>query len=291
MSERKALLPLRGETVALIGAGGLAQALAPALLTAGAHVVIAARRPAAARALARRVRTSAALDATSAVEHATLVILCVPDDALAEVALALSRTSPGRGRAALHASGFQGEGPLAPLARVGWKTGWLHPLLALPRAAAARRFQGAWFATGSAMARRLVRALGGRELALRAGTKADYHLAATLVSNGSLALFELARAHFERAARKPRDARAAFAALLAATAANLARTDPRAALTGPVARGDLESVRGHLACSRPGAERELYRALGRTLLELAAPQLAPARRRALSILFLSTKPR
>jgi len=274
--------PLRGETVALIGAGGLARALAPALSAAGARILIAARRPAAARALARRVGASLAMDAAAAVQQATLVILCVPDDALAEVARALARTSPGRGRAVLHASGFQGAGPLTPLARAGWKTDWLHPLLALPRAAAARRFEGVWFATGGAASRRLVRALGGRELALRPGTKADYHLAATLVSNGSLALFELARRRFERCARRPRDARAAFAALLTATAANLARTSPRAALTGPVARGDLESVRGHLARLAKPAERELYRALARVLLDLSAPRLAPARRRALA---------
>jgi predicted short-subunit dehydrogenase-like oxidoreductase (DUF2520 family) len=129
-----------------------------------------------------------------------------------------------------------------------------------------------------------VRALGGRELALRPGTKADYHLAATLVSNGSLALFELARAHFERAARDRRSAREAFAALLAATAANLAQSGPREALTGPIARGDLESVRGHLARAGSARERELYRALGRVLLELAAPRLSAARRRSLAAL-------
>jgi len=283
--------PLRGESVALIGAGGLAQALAPALTAAGARVVIAARRPAIARALARRVRASHAPDAATAVQRATLVFLCVPDDALAEVARSLARTSPGRGRAVLHASGFQGAGALAPLARAGWKTDWLHPLLPLPRSAAARRFEGVWFATGGAASRRLARALGGRELALRPGTTADYHLAATLVSNGSLALFELARRHFERATRRPQDARAAFAALLGATAANLARTSPRAALTGPVARGDLASVRGHLARLRKPAERELYCALARVLLELSAPRLAPARRRALAQLLAKSRPR
>jgi predicted short-subunit dehydrogenase-like oxidoreductase (DUF2520 family) len=141
------------------------------------------------------------------------------------------------------------------------------------------------------MSRRLVRAIGGRELALRPGTKADYHLAATLVSNGSLALFELARRHFERAIRRPRAGRAAFAALLAATAANLARADPRAALTGPLARGDLESVRGHLARLQRPAERALYRALSRVLLELAAPRLAPARRRSLAQLLADPKAR
>jgi predicted short-subunit dehydrogenase-like oxidoreductase (DUF2520 family) len=262
---------LRGQTIALVGAGGLARALAPALRGAGARVVIA-------------VRAAFAADAAAAVGDASSVILCVPDDALAGVARELARCGPGRGRSVLHASGFAGLRPLAPLARAGWKTGWLHPLLPMPRGGGrARRFEGAWFALGGC-ARPLVRALGGRELALRRGSEADYHLAATLVSNGSLALFELARRHFERATQNRTHARTAFAALLAATAANLAQSNPREALTGPIARGDLESVRGHLARSARGDERALYRALGRVLLELAAPRLAPARQRELRTL-------
>jgi predicted short-subunit dehydrogenase-like oxidoreductase (DUF2520 family) len=262
---------LRGQTVALIGAGGLARALAPALRGAGARVVIA-------------VHAAFAADAAAAVGDATSVILCVPDDALAGGARELARTAPGRGRSALHASGLAGLRPLLPLARAGWKTGWMHPLLPLPRLGKARRpFEGAWFATGGS-GRALVRALGGRELALRHGTEADYHLAATLVSNGSLALFELARRRFERAVPGKRDARAAFAALLAATAANLAQASPREALTGPIARGDRASVRRHLARTARGDERELYRALGRVLLELAAPRLEPARQRELRTL-------
>ena len=290
MKARKNLFPLRGDVVALLGAGGLARALAPALLAAGARVVIAARRPAAARALAKKVRAEAAPDAAAALEQATLAILCVPDDALAPLARELARHSRGRGRSVLHASGLPDARPHAALARAGWNPGWMHPLLPLPRdASAVKRFEGAWFATGGSArarraARRLVRALGGRELALHAGTKADYHLAATLVSNGSLALFELARAHFERAALDPRMARAAFAELLGATAANLARANPREALTGPIARGDLESVRGHLARTRPGLERELYRTLGRVLLDLSRTRLAPAQRRSLAAL-------
>jgi len=262
---------LRGETIALVGAGGLARALAPALRGAGARVVIA-------------VRAAFAADAAAAVGDATSVILCVPDDALAGVARALARSSPGRGRRVLHASGLAGLRPLLPLARAGWKTGWMHPLLPLSRVGKAQgRFEGAWFATAGS-ARALVQALGGRELALRHGTQVDYHLAATLVSNGSLALFELARRHFEHAAKNRKHARTAFAALLAATAANLAQASPREALTGPIARGDLASVRRHLARTARGDERELYRALGRVLLELAAPRLEPARQRELRAL-------
>lgn len=291
--------PLRGRTVALLGAGGLARALGAELLARGARVVVAARRRPRARALVRHLgRGAHAADSfAEAAAEAELVFLCVSDDALAEVARALARSLPrssvrgGRdaGKVALHASGFHGEQPLAPLARAGWSTGSLHPLLPLPHVRrGAERLSGAWFASsGDARALRaaheLVRAFQGHELALRRGAKPEYHLAATLVSNGALALFELARRRFARVARRPREAQLAYAALLGATASNLAGALPRAALTGPVARGDLACVRGHLALLHTREERETYRALGRVLLALSNPRRrsSPERARAL----------
>ncbi|MBK7645361.1 MAG: DUF2520 domain-containing protein [Planctomycetes bacterium] len=286
-------------TIALIGAGGLARALAPALVRSGSRLVLASRRPESARALLRGLHSRlarAVAEPAQAAAQATLLVLCVPDDELEGLATELAQTGSGKGRCVLHASGFQSERVLAPLARAGWSTGSLHPLLALPRRGRAASFEGAWFAiAGQARAcraaRGLVRALGGRELALRAGAQAEYHLAATLVSNGSLALFELARAHFERAVLRPREAREAFAALLAATAANLAHASPRDSLTGPLARGDERVLRGHLELLTVRGERELYRALGRVLLDLSSDRLTPAQRRKLAALLSPSRTR
>jgi predicted short-subunit dehydrogenase-like oxidoreductase (DUF2520 family) len=157
----------------------------------------------------------------------------------------------------------------------------MHPLTALPRdagrAAAAPRLPGVWFATSGApaaraLARELVAALGGHELALAGGADAQpaYHAAATLLSNGLVALFDAALAVGARATSDPRALHAALATLLAATSANLQRSTPQAAVTGPVARGDVDVVRGHLErlAADPSA-LEIYRALGRRLLALA----------------------
>jgi len=73
-------------------------------------------------------------------------------------------------------------------------------------------------------------------------------------------------------------ARKALAALMAGALENVRAGGPQAALTGPVARGDVETIRRHLDVLR-GADAELYRTLSRAALELA--RLDPERRRAI----------
>jgi predicted short-subunit dehydrogenase-like oxidoreductase (DUF2520 family) len=224
-------------------------------------------------------------DFTRAVAETGVVLVCVSEGAIAEVAERLGQElEPSARPVVLHTSGFHGVGALATLAQRGIATGVLHPLTALPRTAAGAQVEewpaGVWFATAGsevarAKARELVARLKGRELALHADSQPLYHAAATLLSNGAVALFDVALALASQAAQDPEAAREAFAALLASTSANLARVEPRQALTGPAARGEVDVVRGHLENLRelgPAGQQavELYRALGRRLLELAA---------------------
>ena len=212
-----------------------------------------------------------------------LFLVCVRDDAIEAVAEELAREWAGSRRAAvaLHLSGYHGSRPLRALARAGFATGSIHPLVPLRGPSSAEDLAGAWFATSAkgraaTMARRLVAGLRGRELRLPPGDarKRAWHLACALVANGSVALFDAA---LERAG--PRAA-PALAAMLGTVAKRLA-SGPRAALTGPVARGEDEVVAGHLALLRgKPADAELYRLLSRRLLALS--DLPPRRRRAIA---------
>jgi predicted short-subunit dehydrogenase-like oxidoreductase (DUF2520 family) len=239
--------------------------------------------PAAARSLATGVHGVAELE--PALRGARALVFCVRDAAIAELALRVAGLVGSDGPAvALHTSGFFGPERLAPLARRAVATGVLHPLTALPRDAGRAadeppRLRGVWFATSGApaaraLARVLVAALGGHELALAPGADAQacYHAAATLLSNGLVALFDAAQAVGARASPDTHALHAALATLLAATSANLQRSTPQAALTGPIARGDVDVVRGHLEllARLPDASAlAAYRVLGRRLVELA----------------------
>jgi predicted short-subunit dehydrogenase-like oxidoreductase (DUF2520 family) len=259
---------LRGLRATVLGAGNAGSAFAAALSARGARVAVWTRRS------GRKLSGMAA--------GSDLVLFCVRDDAIEPVAEELARAwTLGRGPVTLHTSGFHGLGPLRSLARAGFATGSIHPLVPLRGRSSAPDLAGAWFATSArgraeTMARRLIAGLGGSELRLPSGDagKPAWHLACTLVANGAVALFDEALEH-----AGPRAA-PALAAMLGTVAKRLA-DGPRAALTGPAARGEAEVVAGHLALLRGRPEdAELYRLLSRRLLSLA--DLAPAKRRAIA---------
>jgi predicted short-subunit dehydrogenase-like oxidoreductase (DUF2520 family) len=94
-----------------------------------------------------------------------------------------------------------------------------------------------------------------------------YHAGAVFASNYFVVVEAIAQQLLERAGLGREEAWAALAPLVRGTCDNLTRTGPEGALTGPVVRGDVDTVARHLR-ALPEAERELYRELGRAVLEL-----------------------
>lgn len=289
-------------TAEIVGTGRLARALCAWLPRAGWRVATLAGRDARrARRLARAwgAGRGAALPEFNA--GARVLFLAVPDDALGGVAAGLARgATDWRGKVVLHGSGVRDATVLAPLRARGAAVGGLHPLMTLPAprpgavSAVAPNPRGLLFAIESGgpaadtAAARLaggwVRAWGGVALRLRADQKPLYHLAASLASPGALSLLALATETLRRSGLDRRQAARAAAGLrrlMLATISNAgaAREDgPRSgvtaralarAWTGPIARGDVATVRSHLAVAGPAAEA--YRALA-----LAALRLLPA---------------
>jgi predicted short-subunit dehydrogenase-like oxidoreductase (DUF2520 family) len=111
---------------------------------------------------------------------------------------------------------------------------------------------------------------------LSAEAKPMYHAAAVLVSNHTVAVAAVAE-RLARSAGVPADvATRMYQPLLAGAVENLQRSRPAAALTGPIVRGDVDTVRRHLA-ALPADLRGLYCAVGREALALARTGgLAPA---------------
>ena len=211
-----------------------------------------------------------------------LLLLAVPDDALADVAAELARHDLPAGLPVLHASGSLGAEVLDPLARAGCAVGSLHPLVALatPESGAAR-LRGAFFAVegdpaARAAAESLVRALDGHLLPVAAGGKARYHAAAVLASNFVVALLATAERWMAEAGVPTEQARPALASLAAGAVAEAGRLGPEAALTGPLARGDVETLQRHLQRLSP-SERSLYSTLARETLDARAPARPAAR--------------
>ena len=262
--------------ISLVGPGRAGMSLALAATEAGHRVgAVVARRTEAASDAAQRVGATP-LEIGDELPLSDLVIIAVRDDAIVPVASALA-SSVSRCRAAVHVSGLAPASHLDPLAGAGLDTGSFHPLQTLPTPeAGAARLAGAWIgitAEVPALADRLeelANSLGAHPFALAESAKATYHAGAAAAANFPLAALTMAADLFERAGIPWQAARP----LVEAVVANAFELGPRAALTGPVARGDVATVSGQFdAVHRNAPEwlatygafvRELARLTGRS---------------------------
>jgi predicted short-subunit dehydrogenase-like oxidoreductase (DUF2520 family) len=205
----------------------------------------------------------------------TVVLLAVTDSALAEVAYDLALAGPAPpGCAALHLSGALSTDVLAPLHGAGYAVGSMHPLQTVADPwHSVDRLLGVSFAVAgdpaaARAAHRLVNALEGRVLVIPPNLRPLYHAAAVMASNHIVALVATAGRLLEEAGVAADDTMPALLPLVAGTIDNLQHLGARAALNGPVARGDADTIRLHLA-RLSGDDRTLYCALGREVLRLA----------------------
>jgi len=268
--------------VFVMGAGRAGRALAHAMRASGVAVVgLHGRRPAG-------DATSGALPPS--LSTATVVLVTVRDGELDAALGELATANLAPGAVVLHASGSAQPAALDALRAQGHPGGTFHPLLPLADPVrAAEQLRGAWIGIdGDAVAREASRAIaaaiGARVLEIPEGAKARYHAAAVIASNFPVVLLSLASQLLTASGVDAEAARGALSRSLSAAAENLRAHEPRAALTGPVARGDVDTVRAHLAAlaSSP-ALLEIYRALSREALPLAAAAGAdPARLRDLA---------
>lgn len=215
------------------------------------------------------------------------VFLAVPDGVVPELAHALAGqgTAP-EGCAAFHMSGALSTEVLAPLHARGYEVGSFHPLQALAHpVTGAERLPGSYVAvTGGpgavAVARRLAAALGSPILTVPEARRPLYHAAAVMASNFLPPLMDTACRLLERAGIPYEQALAALLPLVRGTLENIAEGGVEGSATGPVPRGDVESVELHLRALDPEGRR-LYATLGLELLRLAEPSLPEDTRRSL----------
>lgn len=279
--------------VGIVGAGVLGSALARLLAAHGCRVVaVSSRRFARAEALARAVEAEACRGPHEVAIRSDLILLTLPDDAIGAVTAEIAAAGGWRsGHAAVHTSGALDRGALAPAAGRGAQVGVLHPLQsAADPDEAVRALPGGYFGIEAAepllgTLEGLVARIGARSVRVPGEGKALYHLAAALVSNGVVALFGVAVDLFGRAGVSGADVGQALLPLLRGSVDNLDRLGLPRALTGPIARGDLGTVRRHLgALERAAPELTgLYCGLGRRMADLAVAKgsLDPERARAI----------
>jgi predicted short-subunit dehydrogenase-like oxidoreductase (DUF2520 family) len=223
----------------------------------------------------------AAVEMRAIPDLAQRVLIAVSDDAIPEVAMRLKKAGFERG-IALHTAGSRGPEALAPLSTPGVATGVLYPLQTFSAPEQGLRdLPGAYFAlTGDsaamAWAREIVELVPGHVLSSQPAQWALFHAAAVLVSNYQVTLLDAALETLEAAGVARAEGLAALSPLARATLNNVLRVGPQAALTGPISRGDVETVRRNREAltAVSSATQDLYRAAARRTIPIARQGLA-----------------
>ncbi|MBI4168917.1 MAG: DUF2520 domain-containing protein [Acidobacteria bacterium] len=215
---------------------------------------------------------------TRAADGCGLVLICTPDRIIVSVARELGDSGlPWAGKVVAHTSGAISSAALEPIRRRGARVASLHPLASVAEARAApRRLAGTPCALeGDPGAVRVLRALvvslGGTPVAIPQQAKALYHLIASLLSNDLVAFLSFGFDAASGLGLGAREAARLYLPLVRGTVENVARLGPVRALTGPVSRGDLSTLRLHAEALRalPADFRRVHRLLALRSIALA----------------------
>lgn len=251
--------------VVVLGRGKVGKGLSSWLRAAGYEVALIAGR-------------------SSRILPGDVYLLAVPDHAIEATAARVARASADA--VILHCAGRVGVEAFGPLRRPG--LGALHPLVSFASASKPPRGEGYCFALSGdrrakSTGRALVASMRGHVLPEVHG--APYHAAAALVANGAAALSLIGIDVLGRLGVKPRASQRAIGSLLRSVAWNVEQLGMPEALTGPVARGDVEAVEAHRKALRK-QERAAYDRVG-SLIVIAARRagLTLKKARALRALF------
>lgn len=268
--------------VVIVGAGNLGCALAASLRGAGYGIeaVIARSRGGSlrkAQRLAKQVGARALGIAASEVApdgiavRAGVIWFCVPDAEIAHAALSLADKIPWKGKVALHSSGALASDELGVLRGHGAAVASAHPMMTFVRGSRPSLAGVPFAVEGEAravrVARRAIADMGAKAYTIRKSDKAAYHAWGTFASPLLTALLATAEHVAELAGVNRKAAKQRMIPILQQTLANYAALDAAEAFSGPIIRGDVDTVKQHLRVLRdaPTATR-VYLSLARAAL-------------------------
>jgi predicted short-subunit dehydrogenase-like oxidoreductase (DUF2520 family) len=279
---------MRKSTISIIGGGRIGRALGRRLRGQGwkIHSVVTRSQATARRAVRSIGGGSGSGDLSPSVLSASVILICVPDSAIAAVVNRLASCGKAdlQSKTVLHTSGALSSEVLARLQPLGAAVGSIHPLqtfsgVGIP-ALDGRIFAIEGDPAAIRVARAITRALGGQPLQLAVSSKSLYHAAAAISAGHVLALEETAIRIYISLGMKRQEALKAALPLTRQVLENLEHIGPRAAWTGPLARGDYSIIALHEEALRPLPLEYLdaYRAVNRLAARLLARESEPVLR-------------
>jgi len=234
-----------------IGAGTVGTALAVRLSSKGYQVIaVSSRSQTSARKLARAVSGCRAFNNNQGVaDTAELIFITTPDDTIASVA---SEIQWHRGQSVVHCSGALSTDILESAKKSGARVGAFHPLQTFAGVKQAiENIPGSTFAVEAeepllSTLKDIATALDGDWIELKANDKVVYHAAAVIACNYLVTLVKLATDLWQSFNIPQSQATQALLPLIRGTIHNIDTVGIPQCLTGPIARGDIETIKKHL---------------------------------------------
>jgi predicted short-subunit dehydrogenase-like oxidoreductase (DUF2520 family) len=269
--------------IAIVGPGRLGSALALGLTQAG-YVIseIVSRNTSPAKRKARELARKVGARASSAANvhlGADLVWFCVPDGEIGVASRQLASVIDWKNKTAFHSSGALTSDELEALRQRGASVASVHPMMTFVRGSIPSLKKVPFAIEGDAGALRtalkVVKNLGGKAFTIRKQDKAVYHAWGAFASPLLIAALVTAEQLARKAGLSAAEARSKMLPIVRQTVANYEALGPTGAFSGPIVRGDAETVRKHLQALGSVPEAiEVYLALAR-----AALRYLPARNR------------
>lgn len=264
--------------IAIFGAGRFGRALCGALKHAHARVAALGIRAGANRSKEQKAMhapiRAGAEDFLGALHERTLVFVCVQDRNIYKAATELAACPGAKMHRYVHACATKGPLALEALSEIGAQIGAFHLLQSFgPSRYAWQRIAGSYAAIEAVgkLKRELwavARSVGAVPFEIRGNQRAAYHAAAVLSSNAITTLLDTGERILKNAGFEKALAGKMLLPLTRGALENVGLLGAEQALTGPVVRGDAETVKAHLiALTRQ--DRELYRTMMSAALELA----------------------
>ena len=234
-----------------IGAGTVGTALSVRLSSKGYQVIaVSSRSQTSARKLAQAVSGCHAFNNNQDVaDTAELIFITTPDDTIASVA---SEIQWHRGQSVVHCSGALSTDILESAKKLGAQVGAFHPLQTFASVKQAiENIPGSTFAVEAeepllSTLKDIATALDGHWIELKANDKVVYHAAAVIACNYLVTLVKLATDLWQSFNIPQSQATQALLPLIRGTIHNIDTVGIPQCLTGPIARGDIETIKKHL---------------------------------------------
>ncbi|KUG24313.1 hypothetical protein ASZ90_005864 [hydrocarbon metagenome] len=265
-------------TFAIIGTGMVGTAIGFLLKKAGYKITaISDKSPASLKRAQAYIGGESFRNPQEAVQRADCILITTPDDKISSACREIALCPAIKNKLVFHMSGAGDLTLLESAKKAGAAVASIHPLQSFSSInQAIKNIPGSYFAITSdkkaqAPARNIVVHLGGIPFFISSNQKPLYHAAACIASNYLVALINTVESIYQAIGLNEKDAKKAYLPLVYGSLRNIENSGSIPSLTGPIARGDLGTIKKHISAISKNLPQysSLYSSLGLIAVKVA----------------------